>query len=158
MPGGGPGQPPARSAPPFQRAAGEEKNWPGRPFSSKNAPKSLGEAIPQKPSLGPRLRALCFSSAALPVACCCRRCLGHAAGMPAAMRPCFWHARRPPGCSNELASCHRCVIMTRSPCLRGVSCTSVQPAAAERRLMVTPVNRFSDLHTSFPIDLKVIRA
>ena len=40
--------------------------------------------------------------------------------------------------------------------LRSVSCTSVQPSAAERRLMLTGVNAFSDLHTSFPIDPEVI--
>ena len=41
--------------------------------------------------------------------------------------------------------------------LRSVSCTSVQASAAERRLMLTGVNAFSDLHTSFPIDSELIQ-
>ena len=40
--------------------------------------------------------------------------------------------------------------------LHGAICTSVQPSAAERRLMLTGVNAFSDLHTSFSIDPEVI--
>ena len=39
--------------------------------------------------------------------------------------------------------------------LRNVSCTSVQPSAAELLLMLTGVNDFLDLHTSFLIDSEV---
>ena len=42
--------------------------------------------------------------------------------------------------------------------LLGVSCTSVQLPAAQRRLMLTPVNAFFGFHTSFPIDPEVIQS
>ena len=44
--------------------------------------------------------------------------------------------------------------------LLGVSCTSVQLPAAQRRLMVmlTPVNDFFGLHTPFPIDPEVMQS
>ena len=78
--------------------------------------------------------------------------------VPAAVLPCVWLARRPDSCSNALAQCSRRVIMKRSPCLHGVCCASAQPSAAERRLTLTGVNSFRDLHTSFPIDPEVIQS
>ena len=42
--------------------------------------------------------------------------------------------------------------------LLGVSCTLVQLPAAQRRLMLTPVNAFSGLHTPFPIDPEVMQS
>ena len=87
---GGPGQPRARSAPIFLARRRRRKIWPRRSFSSKNAPKSLGEAIPQKPRLGLRLRALCSrrllclwptaAAAASAMLLACQRPCGHAFG------------------------------------------------------------------------------
>ena len=52
-----------------------------------------------------------------------------------------------------------------SPCdhdalrvLLGGSCALAQPCAAERRLTLTGVNRFSVVHTPFPIDTEAIQS
>ena len=88
----------ARSAPPFLARRRRRKFWPRRPFSSKNAPKSLGEAIPQKPRLGLRLRALCSrrllclwpaaAAAASAMLLACQRPCGRARADCCTARPC----------------------------------------------------------------------
>ena len=56
-------------------------------------------------------------------------------------------------CTMRLANDHDAVAV-----FLGVSCTSVQLPAAQRRLMLTPVNAFSGLHSPFPIDPEVIQS
>ena len=157
MPGGVPVSRLRAARLPFKRAAGEENFGPEGPFQAKMPPKALVRRFHKS-----RDSAFACAHSALVGCSACglllpplpRPCCWHASGH-AAMR---LHARRPPGCSNELAPCHRCVIMTRSPSLRGASCTSVQDAAAERRLMVATSGSYRRLGRTVPIDLKAIRA
>ena len=56
-----------------------------------------------------------------------------------------------------------CVMLSASDnralgVLLSVSCTSVQPRAAERRPMLTAVNDTQEVHTSFPSDLVAIQS
>ena len=81
-----------------------------------------------------------------------------ASRVPEALLPCIWLARPPGSCLNDLARCVWRMIMMRSPSLLGVSCTSVQLPAAQRRLMLTPVNYSFGLHSPFPIDPEVIQS
>ena len=86
--------------------------------------------------------------------CCCRGfCLPHASSVATVHMACTT-ARQLIARPRKMRSAndHDALAV-----LLGESCTSVQLTAAQRRLMLTPVNDFYGLHTSFPIDSEMVQ-